>query len=362
MDSKFYSAISSNVLVCALVGTNWIDAKLFSVDHPESFIDFYAKFQFKANNDKKLSLVTISIVDLIGNGPGSNLNNKGYGSILVSSVFNIIKIHFDVNSTQQVKIVGTISDSGDNGVIDHHLRRVHFWKKMGLTVIDENNKFSGISGNLNEIPLPAIPFESFSATYDKNIGQLQYSSFNRAINLIPWSESDSKALSQIKGIDFESIIIERAKTEAEYEVNNKQISKLVLAEFKLKFSVACFSFVFALLSGLDNNAVILFGIPLVFYKLTGFLTNNFFLNKRIKISSMSSDLFSQINSDESEVVEYAVAIDRSRFGLLIRAYYAKKIRLPEQILSQLDKCKLLSKVYINNDNAGSLLSQIEYLD
>ncbi len=140
------------------------DNSIFVIDHSDNFTGESVSVYRLLHNSHQHQMVIhleiepdlstdrnakrIKIVDLEGGGSNSNLCNKGYGSELAGVAFSHVKKLYSFQEPNSISVVGRLSDVQDESE-DDHTRRVHFWKKMGMTVKDESDHFSTISSSLN---------------------------------------------------------------------------------------------------------------------------------------------------------------------------------------------------------------------
>lgn len=99
------------------------------------------------NSDR--NALSISIVDVVGGSRNGNNCNKGFGSQLMNVAFAFIKGIYSFQQLESISVSGKMSDMSDHDE-DDHLRRVHYWKKMGMTIKDESDHLSAMKSTLAE--------------------------------------------------------------------------------------------------------------------------------------------------------------------------------------------------------------------
>ena len=95
-----------------------------------------------------VTLEKVTNIAITGNKPSTGLANKGYGSALLKSALITIEHHFRYQDLSSVKVIGQLSETGDEHPDDDRARRVRFWTKNGFSFDDIDSPTSGIETNL----------------------------------------------------------------------------------------------------------------------------------------------------------------------------------------------------------------------
>ncbi|WP_210499193.1 hypothetical protein [Vibrio crassostreae] len=141
------------------------DGSIMVIDHSENFsgesVTVYlflrgvlehsmvAYLEIIPDLDSERNALSISIVDVVGGSRGGSNCNKGFGSQLMNVAFAFIKGVYSFQPLESISVSGKMSDVGDHDE-DDHLRRVHYWKKMGMTIKDESDHLSLIKSTLEK--------------------------------------------------------------------------------------------------------------------------------------------------------------------------------------------------------------------
>ncbi len=147
-------------------GLEWISGKTkISVKHNHNFIDvtLYPNYP---NKDDHINLFLkigwdkhITVTDLIGNGYNSRYQGQGYGSLIFNVGIQAIYCFFKETDSEfdptQIKITGSVSDSGDPpeepAKTECFQRRNKFWRSRGFTLKDPTKPQTSMQARLSEL-------------------------------------------------------------------------------------------------------------------------------------------------------------------------------------------------------------------
>lgn len=312
-----YVGRDGNIIVAALINQEpdgfyqHIDCFAFHADSPELPVklDLCVRYEFDMKSEKK-TLAKVELVDLVGNGEGTNNTNKGIGTVLVTSALGLVRHVYSQARESKVTLSGSLSDSGDSKP-ESHERRVHFWQKVGMIVADSSHRFSRIDGDLDTIS-PVIPPESFTQVeFDKYDIKWQ-----DCISHLEWSANDEAALSQM---------IELAHLKQSYD------------------------HVDAIEVQISNRDKALAARPAVF-NMAQLIYESVVPPKADKLAEDRYRAYRELNEQKTDVGKQILDIDKNHFGLLNRAASAGIIH-PHDSFNDLLNGGRLSIGWANSHNS-----------
>lgn len=264
-------------------------------------VNFYTELEF----DPDSTLSGVRFMDLNGNGDMSPHNQgKGWGRLVVQSVFSVIKKHFGVDDQQKVVLHGRLSASQDQHGVVSHERRVKFWTKNGMQVLKPESTDSPMDGDLNA---------SLNTTI--HLQKMDVVSKDDALDAYFWDNEDNAIyrdiVTNINSVD---------KIGAELLVEERAIEAS-----KRKFTLMANSFVYICVIGVLATTYPLFGL-LVSGLFSGVLlllglnfVPRFFINTFVVPSIKLIGLNAQLKGCSANLVRLLESADLERYRYFDRA-------------------------------------------
>ncbi|TOP61911.1 hypothetical protein [Vibrio parahaemolyticus] len=224
-----YYLASSGSIIVAIQEPNFtklesIFAFAYHTDKPKLATQLEISFNRRGLSTN--SAITINIDGLWGNGESSDQAQKGIGTTLVSSTLGWLR-----NSELNCKnMAGKLHEDNyirGEELPDSHYRRVRFWKKIGMIILDEENSSSKMSGNLSDCNPVIFPQDFIRVQAHPHTPH-----YEELALLLPWSELDQRGLDKlttaIRDSDsferYDQLISKRESIEAEWSSQSTLIS------------------------------------------------------------------------------------------------------------------------------------------